>query len=117
MVMFLGPLKPGTGSEDIDSLITLGRECFKSKDWAGTLRYCEKVHEKDPNNGEAWALLGDLWYDMHRLVEAIRCYTNAIKNTADDKRKLELAKDSGFCLLDLKKYAEARDCFEIILKS
>lgn len=80
--------------------------------------YLRKVLSDDPNNPYYWKLLGDIFYELENIDEAIKCFKNSHeKGKSENLEDLQadVCLSIATCYYDKKNYKEAVKYFRKVL--
>lgn len=76
----------------VPALLGLGKGLRRRELYQNALDLCKRALGAEPNNGEAWALVGHCHLMMDNLTDAFSAYQNAVANLSNPKVSLS-AKD------------------------
>lgn len=100
----------------IDTLINTGVCHRKLGELDEALECYKKVVEIDPNNGDAWGNIGNIYLDKKMLTEAIQHFDKAIEAGSEQSGYSIIPKNSkGTALLQMEMFQEALELYEDVL--
>lgn len=82
------------------------------------ISYLKNVLFEEPNNPYYWKLLGDIFYELENIDEAIDCYKKSFekgKNKKQDDLQADVCNSLGTCYYDKKNYKESAKFYRKVL--
>ena len=92
----------------------LGISYFEARNYKESKGYLDKVATKDPTNYKAFFYLGRIYEHFHKYKEAIQAYDKAMLSS---EYRLQSMLQKGFCLKEMKDFANALHTLEIAEKN